>query len=180
MIYMTRKSIFTAGTALVLTTLLAIGASTQVLVGQDGAQRPGVQQRQDAPAATQQQRATTARHDAKAARASNVTGMTVRNAEGKDLGTINDLMVDLNEGKVVYAALTRGGLAGIGSSYYAIDWKLFEYKQHNDGDYLLLRIDDNAFENTEGFDTDNWPAQPDQRWTTSARQSDQPRPRVQD
>lgn len=177
---MTRNSIFTAGSALVLTTLLAIGASTQVLVGQDGAQRPGVQQRQNAQPAAQQQRATTNRHDAKAARASNVTGMNVRNVEGKDLGTINDLMVDLNEGKVVYAALTRGGLAGIGSSYFAIDWKLFEYKQHDDGDYLLLRIDDNAFENAEGFDTDNWPAQADERWTARVKQSDQPRPRVQE
>ncbi|MEX1041580.1 MAG: PRC-barrel domain-containing protein [Pirellulaceae bacterium] len=166
---MTRKSIFTAGTALVLTTLLAVGTTTQVLVGQDGVQQPAAQQR-----------ATTARHDAKAARASIVTGMTVRNVQGKDLGTINDLMVDLKEGKVVYAALTRGGLAGVGSSYYAIDWKLFEFKQHEDGDYLLLRIDDNAFENAEGFDTDNWPAQADQRWTTSAKQSDQSRPRVQE
>lgn len=166
---MTRKSIFTAGTALVLTTLLAVGTTTQVLVGQDGVRQPAAQQR-----------ATTARHDAKAARASIVTGMTVRNAQGKDLGTINDLMVDLKEGKIAYAALTRGGLAGVGSSYYAIDWKLFEFKQHEDGDYLLLRIDDNAFENVEGFDTDNWPAQADQRWTTSAKQSDQPRPRVQE
>ena len=47
-------------------------------------------------------------------RASKLIGMSIQNPEGKGVGSINDLVLDADTGRVQYAAVTYGGFLGIG------------------------------------------------------------------
>jgi sporulation protein YlmC with PRC-barrel domain len=53
-------------------------------------------------------------------RASRIIGRDVHNAQGKELGEISDLVVDMNANRIQYAILQRGGVLGIGDKAYAI------------------------------------------------------------
>jgi sporulation protein YlmC with PRC-barrel domain len=139
---------------LVLGTLLAIGNAAQAQVDVEvGPVRVEVENR-----------GSEAEHEIPATRASKIMGMSVKNAEGANLGKINDFMMDLNDGKIRYVALQHGGLVGIGSKLFAIPWKVFQYKRADDGDYLLLNLDEQTFKDAPGFESDNWPEQADDKW----------------
>lgn len=51
-----------------------------------------------------------------------VTGTQVRNMKDEMLGTIDDVVIDPTNGKIVYAIMERGGFLGIGEEYIAIPW----------------------------------------------------------
>ena len=55
-----------------------------------------------------------------AAKASDVIGMTVKNYQDEKLGTVEDLAVDLESGRVVQVILSAGGVAGVGSRLSAV------------------------------------------------------------
>lgn len=92
-------------------------------------------------------------------RASEVIGMNVQNAEGESIGEINDVVLDARTGEVRYAALSVGGVLGIGDKLFAVPWKQFECRKSEDGDEreLILNVDQERLENAPGFEQDNWP-----------------------
>jgi|GEM_PF-276553 len=103
-----------------------------------------------------------------AMRASDLDGMEVRNAQNEDLGTIDDLVIDLQTGQVRYAALQSGGVLGVGGSLYAVPWNAFRLQRTDDDNYhLLLNATAQQFENAPGFDNDNWPNMADPQWRTT-------------
>lgn len=86
-------------------------------------------------------------------RASDLIGMDVHNLQGRDLGEINDLMVDVNNQRVRYAILAFGGFMGLGE-------KLFAYPVgvlRTSGDRLLLDVPQERLERAPGFDRNLWP-----------------------
>ncbi len=80
----------------------------------------------------------------------------VINADGEDLGKFDDLMIDLAEGKIAYAALSFGGTLGMGNKLFAIPWKALTLRVHEHA--FVLDIPKEVLRNAEGFDKDNWPA----------------------
>lgn len=87
--------------------------------------------------------------------ASTIKGDKVINTEGEDLGKIEELMIDLYDGRIAYAVLSFGGFLGLDNKLFAIPWGA-----------LSLRVDEHAFvlnvhkevlEKAEGFDKNNWP-----------------------
>jgi sporulation protein YlmC with PRC-barrel domain len=87
--------------------------------------------------------------------ASTLTGDRVRNSNGEDLGSIEEIMIDLPSGKVAYAVLSFGGFLGIGDKLFAIPWKAMRVDQ---GEHqFILDVDRKTLENAPGFDKDNWP-----------------------
>ena len=88
---------------------------------------------------------------------SDVVGMTVRNHENEDLGTINDGVIDEQSGRVRYAALSFGGWWGIGGKLFAVPWQAMTMRQDDDDLYLVLNKSKQELENAPGFDDDNWP-----------------------
>ena len=54
------------------------------------------------------------------AKASDLIGKEVRNAQGDDLGKVQDLIVSLDTGSVPYAIIAHGGLAGVGRTKTAV------------------------------------------------------------
>ncbi len=87
--------------------------------------------------------------------ASTIKGDKVVNKAGEHLGKIEELMIDLEDGRVAYAALSFGGFLGLGSKLFAIPWQALQMKLHDHA--ILLDIPRDVLEKAEGFDKDHWP-----------------------
>src|SRR5690606_22336037 len=88
-------------------------------------------------------------------RASDLLGKTVRNKEGKDLGEVEDVLVNMNSGRVQYTVLSFGGFMGMGDKLFAIPLDSFDRSQQRD--HLVLNVSEERLKNAEGFDKDKWP-----------------------
>ncbi|WP_269849981.1 PRC-barrel domain-containing protein [Methanosarcina horonobensis] len=87
--------------------------------------------------------------------ASTLKGDKVVNRAGEDIGKIEELMIDLRDGRVGYAVLSFGGFLGMGDKLFAIPWKALQLRLHDHE--FLLDVPKETLENAEGFDKDNWP-----------------------
>jgi sporulation protein YlmC with PRC-barrel domain len=96
--------------------------------------------------------------------ASTIKGDKVVNREGDQIGKIEELMLDLQAGRIGYAVLSFGGFLGMGDKLFAIPWNGFKLKLHDHA--FLLDIDKEVLERAEGFDRDRWPIN-DRHWVSS-------------
>ncbi len=86
----------------------------------------------------------------------------VKNPEGDDLGTIKDLMIDLESGQIAYAVLSFGGFLGMGNKLFAIPWRALSVRTEDHS--LRLDATEEQLKNAEGFDPSEWPDMADQSW----------------
>ena len=103
-------------------------------------------------------------------RVSQLMGMNIQNAKGENVGEISDVVVDTNTGKISYAAVTYGGIMGIGNKMHAVPFKAFKTKQDpddKDETCLVLNVTQEQMEGETGFDEDNWPNSADQTFTSN-------------
>lgn len=96
--------------------------------------------------------------------ASSINGDSVYNPEGKDLGHIKDVMIDLTTGRVAYAVLSFGGFLGMGDKLFAVPFEALQLDAKNE--CFTLDVDKELLDRAHGFDKDNWPDMADQRWQT--------------
>jgi len=94
--------------------------------------------------------------------ADTLEGDRVVNAEGEDLGTIQDIMIDVQRGCVAYAVMSRGGILGLGDKLYAIPWSAMTLDA--DRKRFVLDAAKERFDQAPGFDKDHWPSMADSRW----------------
>lgn len=87
--------------------------------------------------------------------ATTVEGDHVENMEGEDLGKIEEIMIDLDEGSVAYAVLSFGGFLGIGDKLFAVPWQALSKKP--DSHSFILNVDKEVLEKAPGFNKDAWP-----------------------
>jgi sporulation protein YlmC with PRC-barrel domain len=92
-------------------------------------------------------------------KASAFIGSSVENTKGESLGTISDLVLDPEAGSIKYAALSYGGVLGLGGKLFAVSWDALTLQP--DGKTFLLNVDQALLETTPGFDKTSWPQQPD-------------------
>ena len=88
-------------------------------------------------------------------RASKLIGMNVRNAQGENLGEINDLVLDVNHERVYYAILGFGGALGLGEKLFAYPVSLFSHDTADNK--LVLNVDKEKLKKAPGFERANWP-----------------------
>jgi sporulation protein YlmC with PRC-barrel domain len=101
-------------------------------------------------------------------RASQLIGMNIENRQGESVGEINDLVIDGNNGRVRYAAVTYGGVLGVGDKMFAVPFEAFQVKrQAGDADDYVLTLDvtQQRLEGAQGFDQENWPDFADRNFT---------------
>ena len=89
-------------------------------------------------------------------------GAKVVNCEGKDLGVVEDLVIDSRDDRVAYAILSFGGFLGMGDKNFAIPWQALGFDVDNK--VAVLNIDQDRLKNAPGFDKDNWPDMTDRTW----------------
>jgi sporulation protein YlmC with PRC-barrel domain len=94
--------------------------------------------------------------------ASTISGDSVRNPSGDDLGNVQDIMLDVNDGSIAYAVLSFGGFLGMGDKLFAVPWKALTLVP--DEEFFLLDVDKNALEDAPGFDKNHWPDFSDRVW----------------
>jgi sporulation protein YlmC with PRC-barrel domain len=87
--------------------------------------------------------------------ASSIIGDSVENPEGEDLGKIDNLMINLNTGKVEYAVLEFGSFLGIGGKLFAIPFS--ELNLDPDRELFILSREKEYLKQTPGFDRAHWP-----------------------
>jgi sporulation protein YlmC with PRC-barrel domain len=86
---------------------------------------------------------------------SSLKGDKVVNYKGEDLGKIEEIMIDLDRGRVAYAVLSFGGFLGLGDKLFAIPWQAITVDTAKK--QLILNADRALLEKAPGFDKDNWP-----------------------
>jgi sporulation protein YlmC with PRC-barrel domain len=91
-----------------------------------------------------------------------ILGAKVVNAEREDLGTIEDLVIDLTDNRIAYAILAFGGFLGLGDKNFAIPWEALSFDLS--AKTAVLNIDKDRMKNAPGFDKDNWPDMADATW----------------
>jgi sporulation protein YlmC with PRC-barrel domain len=65
--------------------------------------------------------------------AKRVQNTTVYNTALEKLGTIEDVMIDKQTGRIAYAILAHGGFLGIGDQYYPLPWEKLQYNREIGG-----------------------------------------------
>src|SRR6185503_17126902 len=87
--------------------------------------------------------------------ASSLTGDKVYNTMNEDLGKIEDMMIDVESGRVAYAVLSFGGFLGMGDKLFAIPWTALRLDEERK--CFVLDVDKKTLETAPGFDKDHWP-----------------------
>lgn len=87
--------------------------------------------------------------------ADSIMGDDVENPEGKSLGKIQDLMINLHSGVVEYAVIDFGSFLGLGGKLFAIPFK--ELQLNPNGEVFILDRDKEYLKNSPGFDKTHWP-----------------------
>lgn len=54
---------------------------------------------------------------------SKLIGYSVKNTQGEELGEIEELVIDPQDGRITYAVLSSGGFLGVGGKHFAIPWE---------------------------------------------------------
>ena len=97
--------------------------------------------------------------------ASSLARDDVYNPKGEKLGSIKELMMDIDSGKVCYAVLSFGGFLSVGEKLFAVPWSALTVDTQNKR--LVMDTDEDRLKNAPGFDTNNWPNMADATWEKS-------------
>jgi sporulation protein YlmC with PRC-barrel domain len=97
--------------------------------------------------------------------ASTLEGDDVVNGVGEDLGKIEEIMLDVPQGRIAYAVLSFGGFLGIGNRLFAIPWQALKLDPVNHR--FILDVPRERLDNAPGFDKDRWPDWADMSWAAS-------------
>ena len=93
-----------------------------------------------------------------------LVGLNVRNPQGEKLGIVDDLVIDLQSGKVVYVALSVGGVLGIGDKLFGVPYEEFKFNYGPNEKNFVLNISKERLEGALGFNKDQWPDFADPQW----------------
>lgn len=88
-------------------------------------------------------------------KASKLVGYSVKNKQGEEIGEIEELVINSQDGRIAYAVLSFGGFLGMGDKLFAIPWK--SLTPIPDQQSFSLDIDKEKLAETPGFDETNWP-----------------------
>jgi sporulation protein YlmC with PRC-barrel domain len=94
--------------------------------------------------------------------ASTLTGDHVYNTKGDELGKVEDIVLDLESGRVAYVVLSFGGFLGMGDKLFAVPWHALTLD--TDGKAFVLDVPKERLKNAPGFDKDDWPDMADRAW----------------
>ncbi|HLI17511.1 MAG TPA: PRC-barrel domain-containing protein [Rhodanobacteraceae bacterium] len=85
-----------------------------------------------------------------------LVGQPVHNLHGDKLGEVADVVIDTATGRVIYGALSVGGVLGVGEKLFAVPWSAMRIEADHDHRVLLDATPD-RLKAASGFDKDHWP-----------------------
>jgi len=100
-------------------------------------------------------------------RASKIKGMDVRNDANENLGSVDELVIDVTKGHVKYVALSYGSWFTGGNKLFAVPLSSLTLNHANDKTFFLIHVSQESLKNAPGFDKNNWPNTADANWAQS-------------
>lgn len=95
--------------------------------------------------------------------ASQLIGTELQNAQGEELGEVDEVVLDQNNNRVAYIVLSHGGFADIGDKLLAVPFNAIQWGQ---GDQRsVFPVDQERLQQAPGFDKNNWPDMADEQWS---------------
>jgi sporulation protein YlmC with PRC-barrel domain len=91
-----------------------------------------------------------------------IIGSKVINLKGEAIGKIENLVVDIDTGKIVYAVLESGGFWGVGDKLFPVPWHSLAALP-SEGIFFLNQSKE-QMEKAPAFDKKNLPNMTDMRW----------------
>lgn len=91
-------------------------------------------------------------------RASELIGKHVVNPQGKSLGKVEDLILDLKGGHIPHVVVSFGGVADIGDKLFIFPVNAFTRDEYRDR--IVVNVERKQLSESVGFDRANWPFQP--------------------
>lgn len=79
----------------------------------------------------------------------------VVNASGDKIANIEDIMLDVENGRAHFAVLSSGGFLGIGEEYVAVPFEILKVDFENER--CVLDVPKQKFEDALTFDRNDWP-----------------------
>jgi sporulation protein YlmC with PRC-barrel domain len=107
-------------------------------------------------------RSTSADKRINAFRVDKIIGSGVINLEGEPIGTIDDLVIDIDDGNLVYAAIKTGGFLGFGGKLLAVPWQSLTAVPAEG--IFIIDQSKAKLEKASSFDANNWPDVGDRNW----------------
>ena len=89
--------------------------------------------------------------------ASDLKGNRVVNKNAEDLGTLEDYMIDLQNGRITYAVLSFGGWFGMGNKLFPIPWSALTMQLYDNNMRIILNVDKEVLQKAQGFDKSQLP-----------------------
>lgn len=82
---------------------------------------------------------------------SKLIGARIKNAEGKDLGEIDGLVVS-TDGKVTHVIVGRGGIAGIGETKVVVPWSDMQMRMDRDRDDIVISMEQSKLDTAPRYE----------------------------
>jgi sporulation protein YlmC with PRC-barrel domain len=100
-------------------------------------------------------------------RASELLGKEVASSKGKELGKIEDLIVDPKGGTIPHVVLSFGGVARLGDKLFVFPVNAFVRDENRDR--IVVDVERYQLSESRGFDRSNWPFDPPLRRASELR-----------
>ena len=102
---------------------------------------------------------------AKSFQASKLMGLNVRNLQGEKIGKVHDLVLNIENGKIAYAAISVGGVLGVGDKLFAVPYAQMKFDHGKDEQFFVLDVAKEKLDSAPGFNQSDWPNFADPNWT---------------
>ena len=90
-------------------------------------------------------------------------GRDVNDPADESLAEVEDLVIDLREGRVPYAVLSYGGILGIGQDHVLVPWQALEFDAEQET-FVLDATEEQL--DQFAFDPGDWPEMTDEQWAS--------------
>jgi hypothetical protein len=91
-----------------------------------------------------------------------VAGTTVYDTHGEKLGTVEDVMIDKETGRIAYAVMSFGGFLGIGDRHHPLPWSTLHYDRSLPG--YVVNLDRRQLEGAPAYADDEVVQWDDEAW----------------
>jgi len=97
--------------------------------------------------------------------AKSLIGTRVLNPRGENLGKLEDIVIEPEDGRVSFGIVSFGGFLGVGEKLFAVP--LQAMKTSPEERAFVLNVDKEKLKNAPGFDKDHWPDLRDRAYNTT-------------